>query len=107
MAAKVDVYGYDVVVLEKIKGIKLSNWVVDDTDDQELPLKSFSKSICTEVFHRNAPENLTAHVVIKNVKKSPTHSSAVSLLWFFCVYIFCTHNAGQRRKKFSVETPLG
>ncbi|CAI9779068.1 unnamed protein product [Fraxinus pennsylvanica] len=41
ITAKVDVYSYGVVVLEMIKGIKLSNWAVDDTEDREIPLKSF------------------------------------------------------------------
>ncbi|XP_022846628.1 putative receptor protein kinase ZmPK1 isoform X2 [Olea europaea var. sylvestris] len=45
ITAKVDVYGYGVVVLEIIKGVKLSNWVVDDAQDHETPLKNLSRTV--------------------------------------------------------------
>ncbi|KAL2509616.1 G-type lectin S-receptor-like serine/threonine-protein kinase [Forsythia ovata] len=49
ITAKVDVYSYGVVVLEMIKGIKLSNWAVHDTDDHEIPLKTFGRTVKEEV----------------------------------------------------------
>ncbi|CAI9779071.1 unnamed protein product [Fraxinus pennsylvanica] len=49
ITAKVNVYGYGVVVLEMIKGMKLSNWAVDSTDNQELPLKSLCKTVKEKV----------------------------------------------------------
>ncbi|KAL2485187.1 G-type lectin S-receptor-like serine/threonine-protein kinase [Abeliophyllum distichum] len=49
ITAKVDVYSYGVVVLELIKGIKLSNWAVDDTDDDEIPLKTFGMTVKEKV----------------------------------------------------------
>ncbi|KAM2179529.1 hypothetical protein ACFX1R_034491 [Malus domestica] len=41
ITAKVDVYGYGVVILEIVKGIRLSSWAVEDTDDQESELTRF------------------------------------------------------------------
>ncbi|GAB4856808.1 hypothetical protein Ancab_014726, partial [Ancistrocladus abbreviatus] len=34
VTAKVDVYSYGVVILELVKGIRLSNWVVDDGESE-------------------------------------------------------------------------
>ncbi|KAL2485184.1 G-type lectin S-receptor-like serine/threonine-protein kinase [Abeliophyllum distichum] len=49
ITAKVDVYGYGVVVLEMIKGVKLANWVVDDAEDQEIPLKNLCRQVKEKV----------------------------------------------------------
>ena len=38
ITAKVDVYSYGVVILELVKGIRLSNWAVEDTEEQEAEL---------------------------------------------------------------------
>ncbi|KAK6244954.1 hypothetical protein QUC31_011363 [Theobroma cacao] len=40
-SAKVDVYSYGVVILELVKGIRLSNWVVEDGEEQETELTRF------------------------------------------------------------------
>ncbi|CAI9762001.1 unnamed protein product [Fraxinus pennsylvanica] len=49
ITAKVDVYGYGVVVLEMIKGTRLSNWAVGDTDEHEIPLKTFGRTVKEKV----------------------------------------------------------
>ncbi|KAI3474141.1 hypothetical protein Pfo_028929 [Paulownia fortunei] len=41
ITAKVDVFGYGVVILEMVRGIRLCNWVVEDNDKQEAALTSF------------------------------------------------------------------
>ncbi|EOY07396.1 S-locus lectin protein kinase family protein, putative [Theobroma cacao] len=41
ITAKVDVYSYGVVILELVKGIRLSNWVVEDGEEQETELTRF------------------------------------------------------------------
>ncbi|KAI3474418.1 hypothetical protein Pfo_029279, partial [Paulownia fortunei] len=41
ITAKVDVFGYGVVILEMVRGIRLCNWVVEDDDKQEAALTSF------------------------------------------------------------------
>lgn len=35
ITAKVDVYSYGVVILEMVRGIRLSNWAMDDNDDDQ------------------------------------------------------------------------
>ncbi|CAI9761985.1 unnamed protein product [Fraxinus pennsylvanica] len=45
ITAKVDVYGYGVVILEMVKGIKLSNWVVDDAENDKIPLKILGRTV--------------------------------------------------------------
>ncbi|KAL5991504.1 hypothetical protein ACLOJK_012413 [Asimina triloba] len=42
ITAKADVYSYGVVLLEVVKGIRLSNWVTDE-EEEEVGLKSFVK----------------------------------------------------------------
>ncbi|PQM35379.1 putative receptor protein kinase ZmPK1 [Prunus yedoensis var. nudiflora] len=41
ITAKVDVYSYGVLILEMVKGIRLSSWVVEDSEDQEAELTRF------------------------------------------------------------------
>lgn len=41
ITAKVDVYSYGVVILELVKGIRLSNWAVEDSEEQEAELARF------------------------------------------------------------------
>ncbi|KAK1377511.1 putative receptor protein kinase ZmPK1 [Heracleum sosnowskyi] len=43
--AKVDVYSYGVVILEIVKGIRLSNWVVDDIQEPETELGRFVRIV--------------------------------------------------------------
>lgn len=45
ITAKVDVYSYGVVILEMVKGIRLSNWVVEDGEGQEAELKRFVREV--------------------------------------------------------------
>ncbi|XP_017977300.1 PREDICTED: putative receptor protein kinase ZmPK1 [Theobroma cacao] len=45
ITAKVDVYGYGVVILELVKGIRLSNWVEEDGEGQETELTRFVRVI--------------------------------------------------------------
>ncbi|XP_039068017.1 putative receptor protein kinase ZmPK1 [Hibiscus syriacus] len=45
VTAKVDVYSYGVVILELVKGIRLSHWVVQDGDEQETELTRFIKVV--------------------------------------------------------------
>nr|KJB36665.1 hypothetical protein B456_006G169900 [Gossypium raimondii] len=45
ITAKVDVYSYGVVILELVKGIRLSNWVTEDGDEQETELTRFIKVV--------------------------------------------------------------
>ena len=45
VTAKVDVYSYGVVVLEIVRGIRLSNWVVEDGQEQEAELTRFVKIV--------------------------------------------------------------
>ncbi|CAA3018437.1 putative receptor protein kinase ZmPK1 [Olea europaea var. sylvestris] len=104
ITAKVDVYGYGVVVLEMIKGIKLSNWAVGDTDDHEIPLKTFSRTVKEKVqcgcgnsswvdsivdprlegkFSRKQAETLIKvglSCVEENKSKRPTMASVVQIL---------------------------
>ncbi|KAL8528933.1 hypothetical protein ACS0TY_006415 [Phlomoides rotata] len=44
ITAKVDVFGYGVVILEMVRGIRVCDWVVDD-DDDEGALKNFVRRI--------------------------------------------------------------
>ncbi|KAK6146883.1 hypothetical protein DH2020_017795 [Rehmannia glutinosa] len=46
ITAKVDVYGFGVVILEMVRGIRLCNWVVeeDDDDKQESALTNFVRN---------------------------------------------------------------
>ncbi|KAK4833794.1 hypothetical protein QYF36_011252 [Acer negundo] len=45
ITAKVDVYSYGVVILEMVKGIRLSGWVVGDGDEEETELKRFVRVV--------------------------------------------------------------
>ncbi|KAE8666207.1 putative S-locus lectin protein kinase family protein [Hibiscus syriacus] len=45
VTAKVNVYSYGVVILELVKGIRLSQWVVEDGDEQETELTRFIKVV--------------------------------------------------------------
>ncbi|KAK0584286.1 hypothetical protein LWI29_010543 [Acer saccharum] len=47
--AKVDVYSYGVVILEMVKGIRLSGWVVRDGDEEETELKRFVREVETKI----------------------------------------------------------
>ncbi|CAK9143546.1 unnamed protein product [Ilex paraguariensis] len=49
ITAKVDVYSYGVVILEMIKGIRLSNWVVEETEEQEAELTKFVRIVKTKI----------------------------------------------------------
>ncbi|KAB2622065.1 receptor protein kinase ZmPK1 [Pyrus ussuriensis x Pyrus communis] len=44
ITAKVDVYSFGMVILELVKGIRLSSWVVEDTDDVESELTRFVRA---------------------------------------------------------------
>ncbi|XP_038692295.1 putative receptor protein kinase ZmPK1 [Tripterygium wilfordii] len=45
ITAKADVYSYGVVILEMVKGIRLSNWVADDLGEQETELTRFVRVV--------------------------------------------------------------
>ncbi|KAK1562141.1 hypothetical protein Q3G72_007015 [Acer saccharum] len=49
ITAKVDVYGYGVVILEMVKGIRLTGWVVGDGDEEETELKRFVREVETKI----------------------------------------------------------
>ncbi|KAK0585439.1 hypothetical protein LWI29_028623 [Acer saccharum] len=49
ITAKVDVYSYGVVILEMVKGIRLSGWVVGDGDEEETELKRFVRVVKTKI----------------------------------------------------------
>ncbi|KAK1562923.1 hypothetical protein Q3G72_019164 [Acer saccharum] len=49
ITAKVDVYSYGVVILELVKGIRLSSWVVGDGDEEETELKRFVRVVKTKI----------------------------------------------------------
>ncbi|KAL3839479.1 hypothetical protein ACJIZ3_024070 [Penstemon smallii] len=44
ITAKVDVYGYGVVILEMVRGIRLCNWVVEGDDKNESALTDFVRN---------------------------------------------------------------
>ncbi|KAK1377513.1 putative receptor protein kinase ZmPK1 [Heracleum sosnowskyi] len=51
ITAKVDVYSYGVVVLETVKGIRLSNWVVDaDNQEPEVELARFVRIVKRQIL---------------------------------------------------------
>ncbi|XP_074338439.1 putative receptor protein kinase ZmPK1 [Apium graveolens] len=51
ITAKVDVYSYGVVVLEIVKGIRLSNWVVDaDNQEPEVELARFVRIVKRQIL---------------------------------------------------------
>ncbi|KAI3447720.1 hypothetical protein Pfo_004385 [Paulownia fortunei] len=45
ITAKVDVFGYGVVILEIVRGVRLCNWVVEGDDEQEAALTNFVRNI--------------------------------------------------------------
>ncbi|XP_052174111.1 putative receptor protein kinase ZmPK1 isoform X1 [Diospyros lotus] len=45
ITAKVDVYSYGVVILEMVRGIRLSNWVGDNAEEQEAELTRFVRTV--------------------------------------------------------------
>lgn len=45
ITAKVDVYSYGVVVLEMVRGIRLSKWVGEDGEEQEAELTRFVRAV--------------------------------------------------------------
>ncbi|XP_052174007.1 putative receptor protein kinase ZmPK1 [Diospyros lotus] len=45
ITAKVDVYSYGVVILEMVRGIRLSNWVWDNAEEQEAELTRFVRMV--------------------------------------------------------------
>ncbi|KDO57936.1 hypothetical protein CISIN_1g0418211mg, partial [Citrus sinensis] len=51
ITAKVDVYSYGVVILEMVKGIRLSNWVVEDGEGQEAELKRFVREVKRKILY--------------------------------------------------------
>ncbi|KAK1396843.1 putative receptor protein kinase ZmPK1 [Heracleum sosnowskyi] len=52
ITAKVDVYSYGVVILEMIKGIRLSNWVVDNDEVQEVELTKLVRMMKSKILDR-------------------------------------------------------
>ncbi|EOY07397.1 S-locus lectin protein kinase family protein, putative [Theobroma cacao] len=54
ITAKVDVYSYGVVILELVKGIRLSNWVVEDGEDQEAELTRFVRVVKRKIQSEEA-----------------------------------------------------
>ncbi|PSS32634.1 Receptor protein kinase [Actinidia chinensis var. chinensis] len=48
ITAKVDVYSYGVVILEMVRGIRLSNWVVEDDKEEEAELTRFVRAVKTK-----------------------------------------------------------
>ncbi|XP_047307268.1 putative receptor protein kinase ZmPK1 [Impatiens glandulifera] len=44
ITAKVDVYSYGVVILELVRGVRLSGWAVDDVEEQESELTRFLRT---------------------------------------------------------------
>uniref|UniRef100_A0A5B7ACX2 Receptor-like serine/threonine-protein kinase n=1 Tax=Davidia involucrata TaxID=16924 RepID=A0A5B7ACX2_DAVIN len=49
ITAKVDVYSYGVVILEIVKGIRLSNWAIEDDEEQEAELTRFIRIVKRKV----------------------------------------------------------
>ncbi|XP_038718723.1 putative receptor protein kinase ZmPK1 [Tripterygium wilfordii] len=50
ITAKVDVYSYGVVILEMVKGIRLSSWaVIEGTDEQEIELTRFVRVVGSKI----------------------------------------------------------
>lgn len=45
ITAKVDVFGYGVVILELVRGMRMCDWVVDDGDEHETGLKRFVRKV--------------------------------------------------------------
>ncbi|KAL2533789.1 G-type lectin S-receptor-like serine/threonine-protein kinase [Abeliophyllum distichum] len=54
ITAKVDVYGYGVVILEMVRGIRLSNWDVDDDYKNEAALTSFVRTVKKKIERGNS-----------------------------------------------------
>ncbi|CAN6723977.1 unnamed protein product [Malus baccata var. baccata] len=91
ITAKVDVYGYGVVLLEIVKGIRLSSWAVEDTDDQESELTRFvrvakrkihsGKDLWIEdVIDQRLQGQFSRIQVAKMRSKRPTMDSVVNFL---------------------------
>ncbi|KAA8518954.1 hypothetical protein F0562_016272 [Nyssa sinensis] len=52
ITGKVDVFSYGVVLLEIVKGIRLSNWVMDDAEEQEAELTRFIRVLKGKIRSR-------------------------------------------------------
>ncbi|KAK9193368.1 hypothetical protein WN944_004065 [Citrus x changshan-huyou] len=50
ITSKVDVFSYGVVILEMLKGIRLSNWVVEDSEGQEAELTGFIREVKEKIL---------------------------------------------------------
>lgn len=50
ITAKVDVYSYGVVILEIVKGIRLSNWVFGDNEEPEVELTRFVRIVKRKIL---------------------------------------------------------
>ncbi|XP_022765829.1 putative receptor protein kinase ZmPK1 [Durio zibethinus] len=54
ITAKVDVYSYGVVILELVKGIRLSSWVLEDGEEQETELTRFVRVVKRKIHCEEA-----------------------------------------------------
>ncbi|WOG92566.1 hypothetical protein DCAR_0311839 [Daucus carota subsp. sativus] len=55
ITAKLDVYSYGVVILELVKGIRLSTWVVDYNEVQEVELTKFVRVMKSRILDLEEP----------------------------------------------------
>ncbi|KAL8528932.1 hypothetical protein ACS0TY_006414 [Phlomoides rotata] len=91
ITAKVDVFGYGVVILEMVRGIRVCDWVVDD-DDDEGALKNFVRRI--EENMRCGSSTWVESVVDPRLEGEFSRNQAAALIQ---VGISCVENDRKKR----------
>ncbi|KAL0338266.1 UNVERIFIED_CONTAM: putative receptor protein kinase ZmPK1 [Sesamum angustifolium] len=80
ITAKVDVFGYGVVILEMVRGIRLCNWAVEEDDDeQEAALTNFVRKT-KEKMKRGNSSNWVGSVVDSRLEGKFSRNQAVTLI---------------------------
>ncbi|KAJ9694811.1 hypothetical protein PVL29_010337 [Vitis rotundifolia] len=78
ITAKVDVYSYGVVVLEMVRGIRLSKWVGEDGEEQEAELTRFVRVVKRKIEY--GEDNWVEDTVDPRLKGKFSRQQAVMLV---------------------------
>ena len=92
ITAKVDVYSYGVVVLEMVRGIRLSNWVVGDGEEQEAEMTRFVRLVKRKI--ECGEDNWVEDTVDPRLKGKFSRHQAAKLIE---IGISCVEEDGSKR----------
>ncbi|KAL3531770.1 hypothetical protein ACH5RR_005291 [Cinchona calisaya] len=81
VTAKVDVYSYGVLILEMVKGIRLSNWaIIDDANEQETELTKLVRIVKRQIQQGEEESSWVEHIVDPRLEGQFSRKQAAILI---------------------------